>query len=236
MKQLLLLLLCTFSSLLIAQNITNINAKQFKSMIDKKDGILLDTRTSTEFSSGHIQGAILIDLQLSNVRNTLLALPKNKPLYLYCYTGSRSLSVANFLSQNGYSRIINLQRGIIDWTNNNYALVTKSNAPKTVQPDGVSIDTYKRVTSKGLVLVNFYAPWCAPCKKMMPVMDKLKREYAGKLQLLKVNFDASKALAKSVPVQTVPHILLFKNGKIVYSKSAAATESELKKIIDAHLN
>ncbi len=235
MRNALFVSLLFFASYMSA-NIVNLDAKGFKALIDKKDGVILDTRTTGEYNSGHIEGAVLINLQSPDVQKTLLALPKNKPLYLYCFSGARSISVANFLLQNGYTKIFNLQRGIMDWSQNGYSLVTEKSAVVSPQSDKVSFDLFKSTTSSaGVVLVDFYALWCAPCKEMMPMMDKLNKEYSGKLKLLKVNVDASKELARSENIQSVPYIVLYKNGKSVFTRSGAITEAELRKVIDSNL-
>lgn len=237
MRTFLLSLFIASSSLLVAQtSITNMSAADFKKATDKKNVILLDTRSKGEYTRGHIDGSQLIDLQDPSVSKTLLALPKDKPIYMYCYSGARSMSIASFLTQNGYTKIYNLQRGLTDWSNNGFALVTANTAKSQAQPDAMSlVDFQKTINEKGLVFIDFYAPWCAPCKQMMPMMEELKNEYKGKIKIVKINSDASKDAAQKAGVKGVPYLLLYKNGKIIYTKDGLAQKAELKKVFDNNL-
>lgn len=235
------LLFITFFSIVFGlqaqTSITNVTATEFKKLIAKNDGILLDTRTVAEYNRGHIAGAKLIDLQDPNIRTTLLALPKNKTLYTYCYSGSRSNSVAAFLSQNGYTKIYNLQRGIIDWTNNGFALTTDTNTSTQSSTGTISTTEFQKIiTSKELVFVDFYAPWCAPCKQMMPMIEELKKEYNGRIKIVTINSDVNKEVSKKAGVTSVPYLVLYKNGKPVYIKDKLAQKAELKKVFDSYLS
>ena len=111
-------LFMSFSSHSQTLTFQNVDAIVFKHKIETSPGIILDTRTTGEFARGHLKGAQLVNLQNPNIGNELLTLPKDKPLYLYCYSGSRSVYVAKFLIENGYTQVYNLQKGIIDWNNN----------------------------------------------------------------------------------------------------------------------
>ena len=217
-------------------SITSLSAADFKNIINKNNGILLDTRSKGEFARGHIAGARLVDLQDPGVQQTLLALPKDKPLYLYCYSGARSMKVANFLVQNGYTMVYNMQSGLVDWNNSGFALETGQTVQNEPQPDFVSVADYQKLTAeKGLVFVDFYAPWCAPCKQMMPMMEELKKEYAGRVNIVKVNSDASKETAQKAGVTAVPYLVLYKNGKVVYTKTEAVKKDELQKTFNDNL-
>ncbi len=64
-------------------------------------------------------------------------------------------------------------------------------------------------------LVDFWAPWCAPCKAIVPVIDELAEEYAGKVQIVKMNVDESPATPGKLTIQSIPTLILFKNGEEV---------------------
>lgn len=65
------------------------------------------------------------------------------------------------------------------------------------------------------VLVDFYAPWCGPCKMLHPVLDSLAAEFAGRVKVLKVNVDEAPALAAQFDIAAVPTLLLFRDGEAV---------------------
>lgn len=65
---------------------------------------------------------------------------------------------------------------------------------------------------QGLVLVDFWAPWCAPCRMIAPVLEEVSVAFTGKLEILKLNVDESPEIAKFYKVQSIPALILFKDG------------------------
>lgn len=92
-----------------------VNPSEFKKLIAKKEGFLLDVRTLYEFESGHIKDAEQLNYYSFSFKENLLLLPKDKPIYLYCRTGYRSGKTAEILKANGYENVYNLQYGLKDW-------------------------------------------------------------------------------------------------------------------------
>jgi len=78
----------------------------------------------------------------------------------------------------------------------------------------VTADNFKEVTSSGLVLVDFYADWCGPCKMLTPVLEELANETAD-AKIVKVNVDDARELAIEFGVSSIPHLTLLKDGKVV---------------------
>ncbi len=89
-----------------------LNPKQYQSTMAGADHLLVDVRTADEFRSGHINGAVNIDLQSLPAR--IATLPKDKPIVLYCRSGARSNNAAQMLAKAGFTKIYDLG-GIIDW-------------------------------------------------------------------------------------------------------------------------
>jgi thioredoxin 1 len=89
--------------------------------------------------------------------------------------------------------------------------------------------------AKGLVLVDFYADWCMPCKMLAPTIDKLATEFAGKLTVGKLNVDANFGTASTFSVSGIPTIMLFKDGTAVERLVGLQTADILKGIINKHL-
>jgi thioredoxin 1 len=88
------------------------------------------------------------------------------------------------------------------------------------------------ISSKEPVLVDFWAEWCAPCKKVAPVVSELSKEYKGKVKVVKVNIDEGRQVATKFTIMAVPTFMLFKDGKIMRQVSGAVSKSELKSILD----
>jgi len=72
---------------------------------------------------------------------------------------------------------------------------------------------YKTVIRKGTVLVDFWAPWCAPCKMIAPTLNEIAEEESDKITIAKVNIDQNKALAQKFQIRNIPTLVVFKNGK-----------------------
>lgn len=85
------------------------------------------------------------------------------------------------------------------------------------------------------VLVDFWAPWCGPCKAMSPTVDALAAEYAGKIKIGKMNTDENPATPMRYQVRGIPTLLLFKGGKVVDQRVGAMPKPEVKKMIEPHV-
>src|SRR5690554_3906729 len=85
------------------------------------------------------------------------------------------------------------------------------------------------------VLVDVWADWCAPCKQLMPILEKLVAEYNGGFLLAKVNADEQQELTASLGVRSLPTIILVKNGQAVDGFNSALPESEVRKLLEPHV-
>jgi thioredoxin 1 len=85
------------------------------------------------------------------------------------------------------------------------------------------------------VLVDFWAEWCGPCKRLAPTVDQLATEYAGRVTVGKLNVDDNPNVSFKYQVRGIPTLLLFKGGQVVESVVGAVGKDELKKVIDKHV-
>ncbi len=122
---------------------------------------------------------------------------------------------------------------------------TPSGAPGPGAPAGATpTDLIKDSDMKGFaadvieasaetpVLVDFWAPWCGPCKQLGPLMEKLAREYAGAVKLVKINVDENQGLAQQLRVQSIPMVYAFHGGRPVDAFTGALPESQLRQFIE----
>ena len=85
------------------------------------------------------------------------------------------------------------------------------------------------------VLVDFWAPWCGPCKTIAPVLDELANEYDGKAKIVKLNVDENQSTAAEFGIKSIPTLILFKSGKAVDQTMGAQPKENLKQMIDKSL-
>lgn len=87
------------------------------------------------------------------------------------------------------------------------------------------------IQSSQLTLVDFYATWCGPCRMMHPVLEQLKKELGDSIRIVKVDVDKNEAVAMQMRIQSVPTLMIFKEGEMKWRQSGAMPSSELKRVI-----
>ena len=82
------------------------------------------------------------------------------------------------------------------------------------------------------VLVDFFAEWCGPCKAMKPVLDEVKRKLGDKVRIIKIDVDKNNALSQTLDIRSVPTLILYRNGKILWRTSGARPLNELIEAVE----
>ena len=85
------------------------------------------------------------------------------------------------------------------------------------------------------VLVDFWAPWCGPCKMIAPILDEIAPEFVGKAKIVKINVDDNQLVAGQFGVRSIPTLLLFKNRQLVATQVGALPKNQLSAFINQHL-
>ena len=85
------------------------------------------------------------------------------------------------------------------------------------------------------VIVDFFATWCGPCRQMLPIMDELSTEFAGKVKIVKMDVDEAPQTPETFNIQSIPTMIMFKNGTMIDKKLGAQSKSELVSWIKANI-
>jgi thioredoxin len=195
----------------IACNAQKSNAVEFKAAFEKeKDAILIDVRTPEEFKSGAIEKAINIDYNDPKFEEKIVHLDKKMSYYVYCLSGGRSSSAADFMRKQGFEKIVDLKGGILAWQKSNFPL-------KNIEPtkkESLTLESLQKIIdSEKIVLIDFYAPWCGPCKKMEPLLEAVTNDYKGKATIIRINIDESKSISQHYRIDEIPYFKVFVAGK-----------------------
>ena len=211
-----------------AQTSGEATADQFAEAIQKPGIQLLDCRTAGEFRSGHLQGALQADwTDQAQFAERTQHLDKNKPVYLYCLSGGRSGQAAERLRQQGFKEVVNLQGGLVSWKKTGRELVNSS-AGKT-ETTAAQYETL--IKSNSIVLVDYGAEWCPPCRKMEPVIDAYIKAQGEKVRLVKMDGGVENQLMKQHRVEALPTFIVYKNGTETARKQGVMTAEELAALV-----
>ena len=184
---------------------------------------LLDVRTPDEFSSEHIDNAINLNWNSQDFASKANTYDKSKPVFVYCLSGGRSKKAAAKLTELGFTKVYELEGGILKWK-------ADGMMKKSTEQIGMTQDDFNKLlhTDKK-VLVDFYAEWCAPCKKMEPYLLKMQKEMADKVTIIRIDVDKNKTLATQLQIDQLPIVVLYENHEVKWKNLGYISEQDLKK-------
>ncbi len=87
-----------------------------------------------------------------------------------------------------------------------------------------------------IMLVDFWAPWCGPCRMMSPIIDQIGKDYLGKLVIGKINVDENPLIARQFSISSIPTLMLFKRGKEVNKIIGSVSKNKIDEMVKMHLN
>jgi thioredoxin 1 len=183
-------------------------------------------RTPKEYDLGHLQGAKNFDWNETSFETQILTLDKTKPIFVYCLSGGRSSSAADKLLSEGFKQVFDLEGGIMKWRGQNLPEVKSDLEGKSIGMTRAHFDSL--VTSDKLVLVDFYADWCGPCRKMKPYLEEIAKEMESKVIVVRINADENQALCKDLKIDALPVLMLYKNKMLTWSNVGYLSKEEIE--------
>jgi len=183
---------------------------------------ILDVRTPEEYATGHIENSDNVNWLSDSFVLRTDKYDKTKPVFVYCKSGGRSAKAADKLAELGFKTIYNLNGGMLKWE-----------AAGLAKPDtkiiGICSQEYAELLNTDKqVLISFYAPWCAPCKKMEPYILKMQKEMSDKVVIIRLNADENKTIMQELKISELPTLLLYKDKAIKWQKSGFTSEEDIK--------
>jgi thioredoxin len=139
---------------------------------------------------------------------------KAKPVFVYCLSGGRSSAAASKLRASGFKTVYELNGGIMKWRG--------ANLPETTEMAGSSAGLSKvqfdaLLQTDKTMLIDFYADWCGPCKKMKPYLDEISKDMADKVVVVRINADDNQDLCKEMHIDALPTLQVYKNKLLTWS-------------------
>lgn len=207
-----------------SEGIQTIDVKTFANKLKTTDKPqLLDVRTPEEYAGGHIENASNVNWNGSDFETKAANYDKTKPVFVYCKVGGRSSQAAKKLAEMGFTTIYNLDGGMMKWSASGLEKPTDKIIGICDQEYGELIKSDKKV------IINFYAEWCAPCKKMTPYILKMQEELKGKTTIVRFDADQNKTIINYLKIDGLPVIIIYEDGKEIWRNIGYTSEEELRK-------
>lgn len=204
---------------------------EFEQKLSLPGAQVVDVRTAEEFKKGRIAKAVNYNINDPAFSSQLRQLDKGKPVLVYCLSGGRSAKAADMLRKYGFGEVYELRGGLLKWNDQGRPVEKAASAASGMTPE----EFQKAVSAHDLVLVDVWAKWCGPCKKMAPELEALKAKYSGKMVLLKIDADQNSELIDGLKVDALPTLFIYHKGEKKWSavgyRSGAAIEDELARFL-----
>jgi thioredoxin 1 len=200
-----------------------------KQLIAASSKNLVDVRTPDEFNEGHITYADNIDWNGPEFENLIERYDKSTPIFVYCLSGGRSGNAAKKMRALGFKNVYELLGGMMAWRASHLPELGKNIARSEAMTRVDFEKLYKGKSKK--ILIDFYADWCAPCKKMKPYLDALEASLPSKLEVIRLNADSYPELCQELKIEGLPCFLFYQNDTLVWKRLGYIDQAELKALI-----
>lgn len=213
-----------------SQTQSSLSAKAFAEKLKAlPEAPVIDVRTAGEFSSGHLQNAVNYDWNGSQFEAQIKTLDKSKPVFVYCLSGGRSSAAASKMRADGFSEVYELEGGMMKWRNENLPETTTDKVSST----GMSEQDFQSLlNSDKTILIDFYADWCVPCKKMEPYLNDISKEQKNTLTLIRINVEENPELCQKLGISAIPVLQVYKNRKMTWTNTGFIEKETVLKALE----
>ena len=201
----------------------------YKKMSETSSKNIVDVRTEEEYKKGHIATADNIDWNGVEFEEFFTRFDKKTPVFIYCLSGGRSHNAAQKAQALGYQKIYELDGGMMAWRAEGLPEITSIGYPKNQMKNADYVKLY--LDKKHPVLIDFYAEWCMPCRKMKPYLDNIQKELGDKIEIVRIDADQHPLLLKEIQVEGLPTLILYENNTEKWRRMGLVSEQEMRKAI-----
>ena len=221
----LLLMSCSHS-----QTQSSLSAKAFAEKLKAlPEAPVIDVRTAEEFSSGHLKNAVNYDWNGSQFEEQIQTLDKSKPVFVYCLSGGRSAAAASKMRADGFKEVYEMEGGMMKWRNENLPETTNDQVSST----GMSEQDFQSLlNSDKIVLIDFYADWCVPCKKMEPYLNEISKEQKNTVTLIRINVEENQELCRKLGISAIPVLQVYRNKKMTWTHTGFVEKEPVLKALE----
>lgn len=213
-------------------DVTQLSATEFQNKIaSTPKAIIIDVRTPEEFGRGHIEHAVNYNVRDDNFSTTIEQLDKNADIFVYCLSGSRSDYAAESMKALGFKHIYTLSGGVMKWLAAGLKLSTETTTATSTKKEMTTEDFTNLLKTNKIVLIDFYADWCMPCKEMEPFLEELKTELQSSVLIVRINVDENKNFVTNMNVSELPTMQMYKQGKLQWQHVGYIDKESLKKVL-----
>ena len=206
----------------------NLDIIKFYEIASASNITILDVRTSQERANGYIKNSTHIDFYDDFFLDKVDLLNKEKPIYIYCKLGGRSTKVSEKISQLGFKEIYNLEGGFITWSGHNlpFEFISENKLDNLSQGfTKAYIDSVLSLNTNTLIYVS--TKWCAPCREMNPIVERLEKKLSNHLQIINIDLDNNYFVKEMYDISSIPLFVLYQNSEEVWRKNGIIAYSDI---------
>lgn len=187
---------------------------------------ILDARSYEEYKLNHLKGAIVVNVSDDNeLQKQLSTLNKRKPVFVYSINNGRSGALAKKLKGLKFNEVYELPGGISKW-------IGAGKPVESTTGTGLTLHDYQDLLSTDkVVLVDIHSKFCGSCKKLSPIVDSVANENLKTVKLLKIELFENKELGKALNIESLPTLILYKDGKVIWQKSGLISKASIEDVI-----